>query len=73
MSVADTEGPVVATAQNEGNARRAGGRDLSIDYLRTTLTVGVIAHHSTLAYTTWAHFDTAHVLRFTAPIVDTAR
>ncbi len=33
----------------------------------------VIAHHSTLAYTTWAHFDTAHVLRSTAPIVDSAR
>ena len=63
----------MATAHNEENARRAGGRDLSIDYLRTTLTVMVIAHHSTLAYTTRAYFDTAHVFRSTAPIVDSAR
>ena len=27
-------------------------RDLSIDYLRTTLTLMVVAHHSMLAYTT---------------------
>jgi glucans biosynthesis protein C len=32
-------------------------RDLSIDYLRTTLTLMVLAHHSSLAYTSWAHFD----------------
>src|SRR5580693_464529 len=29
-------------------------RDLSIDYLRTTLTLMVLAHHSCLAYTSWA-------------------
>lgn len=49
------------------------GRDLSIDYLRTTLTLMVLAHHSCLAYTTWAHFDKENILRSTAPVVDTAR
>ena len=49
------------------------GRDLSIDYLRTTLTLMVLAHHSSLAYTSWAYFDREHIFRSTAPIVDTAR
>ncbi len=48
-------------------------RDLSIDYLRTTLTLLVIAHHSMLAYTTWASFDKEDVFRSTAPIVDSSR
>jgi glucans biosynthesis protein C len=33
-------------------------RNLWIDYLRSALTVLVVAHHSSLAYTTFAHFDT---------------
>jgi glucan biosynthesis protein C len=49
------------------------GRDLSIDYLRTTLTLMVLAHHSSLAYTTWAHFDKDHIFRSTTPIVDGMR
>jgi glucan biosynthesis protein C len=48
-------------------------RDLSIDYLRTTLTLMVLAHHSCLAYTSWAHFDTEHMFRSTAPVVDSTR
>jgi hypothetical protein len=48
-------------------------RDVSIDYLRATLTLMVLAHHSSLAYTTFAHFDAAHYLSSTAPIVDPAR
>ena len=48
-------------------------RDLSIDYLRTTLTLMVLAHHSSLAYTSWAHFDREHIFLSTAPIVDTTR
>jgi glucans biosynthesis protein C len=53
-----------------GEARR---RDLSIDYLRTTLTLMVLAHHSSLAYTSWAFFDREHVFRSTAPVVDVTR
>jgi len=65
------EDVVVATAQEV--ALRPKERDLSIDYLRTTLTLMVIAHHSSLAYTTWAVFDKEHVFRSTAPVVDSAR
>lgn len=48
-------------------------RDLSMDYLRTALTLMVLAHHSSLAYTSWAHFDKEHIFLSTAPIVDTTR
>lgn len=48
-------------------------RDLSIDYLRTTLTLMVIGHHSSLAYTTFAYFDKEHMFRSTAPVVDSSR
>ena len=58
-------------ALTEGSAKKP--RDLSIDYLRTTLTLLVVAHHSMLAYTTWASFNKEHVFRSTAPIVDSSR
>lgn len=48
-------------------------RDLSIDYLRITLTLMVLGHHSSLAYTSWASFDPWHLTRSTAPVVDTMR
>jgi glucan biosynthesis protein C len=48
-------------------------RDTSIDYLRTTLTLMVLAHHSSLAYTTFAHFDKQEITRSTAPVVDITR
>ncbi len=38
-------------------ARQRGQRDLSIDYLRTTLKLMVIAHHSLLPYASYARFD----------------
>jgi glucan biosynthesis protein C len=49
------------------------GHDLSIDYLRTTVTLMVLAHHSCLAYTTWAVYDTQDPFRSTAPVVDVSR
>jgi len=52
---------------------QAKKRDLSIDYLRTTLTLMVLAHHSSLAYTTFAHFDKQNMFRSTAPVVDATR
>ncbi len=49
-------------------------RDVAFDYLRTTLVLMVVAHHSCLAYTGFAHFDPAHYLTgSTAPVVDAAR
>ncbi|HTO23309.1 MAG TPA: acyltransferase family protein, partial [Spirochaetia bacterium] len=49
------------------------GREVSIDYLRAFVTLLVLAHHSTLAYTTFAHADPTNYLASTAPIVDTQR
>jgi hypothetical protein len=57
----------------EEAAQQNRPRDLSIDYLRTTLTLMVLGHHSSLAYTTWAHFDKQHFSLSTAPIVDVTR
>src|ERR1700735_3424184 len=48
-------------------------RDLSIDYLHTTLTLMVIAHHSSLAYTTFARFNKQNIFQSTAPVVASAR
>lgn len=48
-------------------------RNLWIDYLRSALTVLVIAHHSSLAYTTFAYFDTKTYINSTNPIVDNSR
>jgi glucan biosynthesis protein C len=48
-------------------------RDVSIDYLRTTLTLMVVWHHSMLAYTTFARFDVNNYLASTHFVVDTTR
>jgi len=64
---------VRAGAEGDGVSSKRGGRDLSMDYLRTALTLMVLAHHSSLAYTSWAHFDKEHVFRSTAPAVDSTR
>ena len=60
---------------DQGDIREAAPqRDLSIDYLRTTLTLMVLAHHSCLAYTSWAHFDPQQAFwASTAPVVDVTR
>jgi glucans biosynthesis protein C len=49
------------------------GRDTSIDDLRATLTLIVVGHHSSLAYTSFARFNPRSYLDATAPIVDPAR
>jgi peptidoglycan/LPS O-acetylase OafA/YrhL len=48
-------------------------RDVSLDYLRATLTLMVVAHHSCLAYTQFAHSDSQNYLASTAPVVDASR
>ncbi|PSL35028.1 acyltransferase [Chitinophaga ginsengisoli] len=48
-------------------------RDTWVDYLRATITVLVVAHHSSLAYTTFAHFDKEAYINSTHPIVDNKR
>jgi glucan biosynthesis protein C len=58
---------------NGGRIKPAPARDLSIDYLRTTLTLMVLGHHSSLAYTTFARFNKQHMFESTAPVVDSTR
>lgn len=46
--------------------------NVAIDYLRAFVVVLVLAHHSVIAYSPYAHFDPVHYL-WGAPIVDTER
>ncbi|WP_337042538.1 acyltransferase family protein [Emticicia sp. 17c] len=48
-------------------------RNIWVDYLRSALTVLVVAHHASLAYTTFASFDSVAYIRSTHPIVDSRR
>ncbi|MFD2519928.1 acyltransferase family protein [Emticicia soli] len=48
-------------------------RNLWVDYLRSALTVLVVAHHASLAYTTFAKFDKEAYIRSTHAIVDNKR
>lgn len=48
-------------------------RNLWIDYLRSAITLMVVAHHSSLAYTTFAWFDKEAYINSTHAIVDTRR
>jgi glucans biosynthesis protein C len=48
-------------------------RNIWVDYLRSAITVLVIAHHSSLAYTTFAKFDETAYINSTHAIVDTQR
>ena len=55
------------------SAAAKSARDVSLDYLRATLTLMVVAHHSSLAYTNFARIDPGNYLASTAPVVDEAR
>ena len=44
-----------------------------LDYLRGFITVLVVAHHSSLAYTTFASFNKKAYILSTHPVVDTVR
>lgn len=48
-------------------------RDLAIDYLRSSVTVLVVAHHAALAYTTYGSYNPGNYIRSSAPIIDTVR
>lgn len=48
-------------------------RDTWVDYLRATITVMVVAHHSSLAYTTFASFNKDAYINSTHPVVDQQR
>jgi Acyltransferase family len=55
------------------NSERNPGRKLWVDYLRSAITLLVVAHHSSLAYTTFAYFDKKAYINSSCPIVDTHR
>ncbi|MCF2496679.1 acyltransferase family protein [Dyadobacter chenhuakuii] len=48
-------------------------RAVWLDYLRSFVTLLVVAHHVALAYPTFAYFDATRYIRSTAPIVDPQR
>jgi glucans biosynthesis protein C len=52
---------------------KIANRNNWLDYLRSFLTVLVVAHHSSLAYTTFAHFNKDAYILSTHPVVDTVR
>lgn len=51
-------------------SKSQNSRTLWLDYLKSFITVLVVAHHSSLAYTTFAWFDSSAYINSTAPIVD---
>jgi len=55
------------------DANTRSDQSLWIDYLRSSITVLVVAHHSSLAYTTFAQFDKNAYINSTNPIVDPKR
>lgn len=48
-------------------------RAIWLDYLRSFVTLLVVAHHAALAYPTFAYFNADHYIWSTAPIVDQRR
>jgi glucans biosynthesis protein C len=48
-------------------------RDIAIDYLRSSVTVAVVAHHSALAYNTFSHYYPSDYITSTTPVVDAVR
>ena len=53
--------------------KTGNSRAIWLDYLRSFVTLLVVAHHAALAYPTFAYFDPAHYIYSTAPIVDDNR
>jgi glucan biosynthesis protein C len=48
-------------------------RIVAFDYLRSFIVVLVVLHHSVLAYCRFGHFDRAHYLWSSAPVVDASK
>jgi glucans biosynthesis protein C len=48
-------------------------RNVWVDYLRAAITVLVVAHHASLAYTTFASFDKEAYINSTHPVVDNSK
>jgi glucans biosynthesis protein C len=48
-------------------------RDIAIDYLRSSVTLLVVAHHAALAYNRGGYYNADHYMKSSAPVVDTVR
>ncbi|HQL00312.1 MAG TPA: acyltransferase [Smithellaceae bacterium] len=48
-------------------------RDISMDYLRSSVTMLVVAHHASLAYNTVSVYNPEHYMKSSTPIIDTVR
>lgn len=48
-------------------------RNIAIDYLRSSVTVLVVAHHAAMAYNSFSYYVPANYMRSSAPIVDVQR
>ncbi|MEE9913060.1 MAG: acyltransferase [Deltaproteobacteria bacterium] len=48
-------------------------RDIAIDYLRSGVTLLVVAHHAALAYNTGSYLDAHDYMKSSTPVVDTLR
>jgi len=48
-------------------------RDIAIDYLRSVVTLLVVAHHASLAYNTVSYLDANDYMKSSTPVVDMAR
>ncbi len=48
-------------------------RDIAIDYLRSVVTLLVVAHHASLAYNTVSYLDANDYMKSSTPVVDLAR
>ncbi len=58
---------------NKPILKNPSNRNLWVDYLRSTLTVLVVAHHAALAYATFSVFDKVAYIRSTHAVVDAQR
>lgn len=48
-------------------------RNISVDYLRSFVTILVVFHHSALAYTSFSYFNASNYVASIAPVVDSVR
>jgi glucans biosynthesis protein C len=66
--------PCGSTTPRRANVVTGGKtRDTAIDDLRTTITLLVVAHHSAMAYATFARLDPVRIVDSSAPVADAQR
>ncbi|GEM_PF-6968109 len=62
--------PVIAKRNDSTAVRRNDlKRDIAIDYLRSGVTLLVVAHHASLAYNTVSYYDADPYMKSLTPVV----